>query len=91
MNTKDSEGRAEWQGFFGPQEGVGKTGTKTAGCRASSGLSKVFAPAVHRFVHKLPGRRTVIASLQICDSEIVAQRNMKFEQAIFDRRVLRCA
>jgi len=76
MNTKDSEGRAEWQGFFVPQEGVPKSGTKTADCRASFDLSKVFPPAMHRFVHKRAGRRTVSVALQFCDSEIMRQRNI---------------
>jgi hypothetical protein len=81
MNTKDSEARTDWQGIFVPQEGCGKTGTKTADCRASPGICKVFPPAIHRFVHKRPGRQTVVATLQICDSEIVSQRSMEKQQA----------
>jgi hypothetical protein len=77
MNTKDSEAGPEWQGLFAPQEGSAESGTKTAGCAAPRGISKVFPLHIHRLFHKLPGRRAVGAALQFCDSEIVSQRSMR--------------
>jgi len=87
MNTKDSEAEADWQGIFDPHQAPAKTGTKTADCRALSGICKVFPPAMHRFVHKRPGRQTVVATLQICDSEIVSQRSIGNDEDV-DRRAV---
>src|SRR6185295_14168645 len=60
MSTKHSRGARAWQALFHALEGSRKTTTKTADWRPVSDVSTYVPPTIHRVVHRIGSRRTVL-------------------------------